>query len=91
MNTTKSMTTTTINPIPEDLHLVIAITRDRATLSSFWRTKEDAEQHIQDISAKDINLENGYIWASITPVSVKSWEPNMPQCKIEWVPSKQIS
>lgn len=85
------MTTTTIDPIPADLHLVIAMNRGYGTLSSFWETKEQAEEHVRNLTAKDINPERGYIWATITPVKTQSWKPNMPKCEIAWVPAALIS
>ena len=85
------MTNTNIEPLPADLHLVIAMTREYNTLSSFWETREEAEKHVKDLTSNYIDPERGYLWATVTKVDVKSWRPNMPQCKIEWVRSKQIS
>jgi hypothetical protein len=85
------MTNTTIDPIPSELHLVIVMTREHSTLASFWDTKEQAEQHVKDLTSNYIDPERGYLWATVTKVDVKSWKPNMPECKIAWVHSKQIS
>jgi hypothetical protein len=86
------MTNTTIEAIPAELHLVIVMTRERATLSSFWESREEAEKHIEDLTSKhEINPERGYLWATVTKVGVKSWKPNLPECKIAWVSSVQIS
>lgn len=84
-------TTTTIDPLPAGLHLVIAMNRSHGTLASFWETREEAEKHVRDLTDKDRNPENGYIWATVTAVGTKSWKPNMPNCEIAWVPAVLVS
>lgn len=84
-------TTTTIDPIPAGLHLVIAINKAHGTLASFWKTREEAEKHVRDLTDKDRNPENGYIWATVTAVGTNSWNPNMPKCEIAWVPAVLVS
>ena len=85
------MTNTTIDPIPSELHMVIVMTRDHATLTSFYESKADAEKHVKDLTANYIDPDRGYLWATVTKVDVKSWKPNMPECKIAWVSPVQIS
>ena len=85
------MTTTTIDPLPAGLHLVIAMNRAHGTLASFWETKEEAERHIKDLTDPTRDPENGYIWATLTPVHANLWKPNMPKCEIAWVQAVLVS
>lgn len=75
--------------LPDDCYLVTVVTKDYNTLSSFHKNEAEANQHIKDMTAADLNPEKGYIW--VTSVRVKMGYNDLPRTPIAWVIAKQIS
>jgi hypothetical protein len=73
-------------------YIVTLISRDKNTLSSIYYTMEEAELRVMKYKmGSHIDPENGYLWATITPVLPLSYTEHAYRIDLEWQKSTQVS